>query len=156
MNNAGFCTRNSAILDIWMDRVGNEILESNAVERDLANLVDRKLNMSSSAVANRRDNHVLGFIIPSIIIQAREGIGPISSAGASFGHCNKKKIRYQAIKEFPEGWWRAWRRSHMRSSSAEVIQFVHTGRDGGGTSLWGEEEGQTVISSLWWPVAGLK
>lgn len=71
-----------------MDRVENEILESNAVERDLANLVDRKLNMSSSAVANRRDNHVLGFIIPGITIQAREGIGPISSAAASFGHCN--------------------------------------------------------------------
>ncbi|TRZ06006.1 hypothetical protein HGM15179_021102 [Zosterops borbonicus] len=62
-------------------RVGNERLESSAVERDLGVLIDGKLNMSQQcALVARRAIHVLGSIRHSIAIWAKEGVVLLCSA----------------------------------------------------------------------------
>lgn len=59
---------------------------------------------------------------------------------------------------FPDRWYQIkalW-------GADEIIWFVQPGGDLGETLLqsttfsWGEKEGQTLFSSLWWPVTGAK
>ena len=61
-------------------RLGNERLESSAVERDLGLLVDGKLNMSQQCPGSQEGQQFLGGIRHSIASQARGGIVPLCSA----------------------------------------------------------------------------
>ncbi|KAJ7406072.1 hypothetical protein WISP_136184 [Willisornis vidua] len=60
-------------------RLGNEMLESSAMERDLGVLVD-KLNMSQQCPGSQEGQPCPGGIKHSITSQAREGIVPLCSA----------------------------------------------------------------------------
>ncbi|KAJ7417706.1 hypothetical protein BTVI_31751 [Pitangus sulphuratus] len=63
-----------------MYRLGNEMMESSSMERDLGILTNGKLNMNHCALAARRANLVLGSIRQSITSQLREGIVLLCSA----------------------------------------------------------------------------
>ena len=63
------------------DRLGNEGLESNPMERDLGVLVNGKWNMSQQrALAAKRANHVLGCIKHSVASRSGEMVVPLCSA----------------------------------------------------------------------------
>lgn len=74
-------------------RLGNEMLESRTVQRDLGIMVDGKLHIVSTALAARGHIPVLRGTRPSMAIQAREGLshsallwgGLTSRAGGSLG-----------------------------------------------------------------------
>ncbi|RMC06541.1 hypothetical protein DUI87_15978 [Hirundo rustica rustica] len=72
-------------------RLGKEMLESSATERDLGVLVDGKLNMSQQSPGSQESQPCPGDIRHSMASRAREGIvpsalswdGPSSSAGGT-------------------------------------------------------------------------
>ncbi|RMB93692.1 hypothetical protein DUI87_29922 [Hirundo rustica rustica] len=89
--------------------LGNEMVESNAMERDLVVLVDGKLNMSQQCPGNQEGQVCPGDIRQSIASQTRKAIILHSalhwsdltlSAGVSFGRHNIRKIL--AIRECPK------------------------------------------------------
>ncbi|TRZ12188.1 hypothetical protein HGM15179_014916 [Zosterops borbonicus] len=66
-----------------MDRVGNEMLESSAMERDLGVLVSGKLNTSQQCPGSQEGQECPGGIRPSMASRAREGIVPLSLSWGS-------------------------------------------------------------------------
>ncbi|KAJ7406834.1 hypothetical protein BTVI_64543 [Pitangus sulphuratus] len=63
-----------------MDSLGNEMLESIAMERDLGVLVDGKLNMSQQCPSSQKGQPCPGDIRQSITSQSRNVIFPLCSA----------------------------------------------------------------------------
>lgn len=80
----------------YVDRLGNEILESRAVEMDLGVLVDGKLNLRQHCPGAQSANHVLGASGPALPARQGKGFscsalhwGSLTfSAGGSFGNHN--------------------------------------------------------------------
>ncbi|KAJ7421329.1 hypothetical protein BTVI_18692 [Pitangus sulphuratus] len=151
-------------------RLGNEMLESSAMERGLGVLVDGKLNMSQQCPGSQEANYVLGGIRQSITNWLREAIVPLCST-----------LGWPHLEYFVQFWALQYKKDIqlLESVQRRAMEMVK-GLEGKPyeeqlmsldlfslekrrlrgdltaitSSLWGEEEGQALISSLWRSVTG--